>query len=449
MNSENKKQVCELVKKSSNPLILIPENFDIDAVSGALGLYLFLERNNKNPRIACSINVPENFLFLADKKIIEHSIQGDCLYKISFDIGDNRIKKLFYAEESGILKIDVARAGGLLMLGKPRVDLLKFNYDLVIVLGSPQLESLGKIYYDNACFFSETAIINIDSSFENKKFGSINLIRPNSPVSEIVAEIAYAVSRDTLDSEIADLFLTGIVAETNNFQTAKIKAETFALASILLKAGANRQAVIDRLAMINFLAEENIEYYPSPKITKEIIDRINRKFSWYLRFEKEKLGNRAEARILSNKRIIFIAAALSAIPGLMLVERGNPSLDSLFKNSFSFFKKEELVIIEGGLPLISPEIILEKEREVLAETNEIKNEAVKNDNIEKPVNSLKAESSATSKVEKKSLPPAISEKPAVLEKNDKNIIAEENIENKIKNNTGKIGFPKKFGMPVF
>ena len=44
MNLIIKKQICDLVKKSSSPLILIPENFDIDAVSGALGLYLFLEK---------------------------------------------------------------------------------------------------------------------------------------------------------------------------------------------------------------------------------------------------------------------------------------------------------------------------------------------------------------------------------------------------------------------
>lgn len=443
MNSENKKQVCELVEKSSSPLILIPENFDIDKISGALGLYLFLKRNNKNPHIACSINVPENFLFLADKKIIEHSIQGDCLYKISFDIGNNRIKKLFYAEEKGILKIDLVAAGGLLMLGKPRVDLLKFNYDLVLVLGSPQLEFLGKIYYDNACFFSETAIVNIDSSAENKKFGSVNLIRPNSPISEILADIAYAASRDTLDSEIADLFLTGIVAETNNFQAAKIRAETFALASILLKAGANRQAVIDRLAMINFLAEENTEFYPSSKITKEIIDRINREFPWYLRLEREKLGKHGERRALSNRRIIFIAAALSAIPGLMLAERGNSPLPPFFKNSVLFLKKEELAVIESGLPLTFSEIILEKEEIISFAENEEKSDSAKNESIENSINSQDKEFAISPKVEEKYSSPEISEKIS------KNIVAEKKAENKIKNNSGKIGLPKKISMPLF
>lgn len=77
MNSENKKQVCDLIKKSSKPLILIPENFDIDAVSGALGLCLFLEKNKKNPSIACSSDISKKFLFPEEKKIFERSIQGD------------------------------------------------------------------------------------------------------------------------------------------------------------------------------------------------------------------------------------------------------------------------------------------------------------------------------------------------------------------------------------
>ncbi|MBU4142020.1 hypothetical protein KKE99_04060 [Patescibacteria group bacterium] len=283
MNSENKKQACDLIKKSSNPLILIPENFNIDAVSGALGLYLFLEKNKKNPRIACSIAIPEKFLFLADKKIIENGIQGDCLYKISFDTGESQIKELSYEKEGNILKINLAMAGSNFELEKPRIDLLKFNYDLIFIAGSPDLESLGKIYYDNACFFSETAIVNIDCRAENKKYGNINLIQPHSSVSEIIAEIANMLSRDALDSGIADLFLTGIVAMTNNFQSAKIDAETFALASILLMSGANREEVIKRLAGVNLLAEEYTEFYPSSKITKQIVDKINRESSWYSR----------------------------------------------------------------------------------------------------------------------------------------------------------------------
>lgn len=289
MNSANKKQVCDLIKKSFNPLILIPENFDIDAVSGALGLYLFLEKNKKNPRIACSIDIPEKFLFLADKKIIERDIQGDCVYKISFSIKESRIKELSYVQEGNILKINLAMAGGDFELEKPRVNLLKFDYDSIFIIGSPGLESLGRIYYDNACFFSEMPVVNIDCRAKNEKFGNINLIQPDSSVSEIIAEIANMFSRDSLDSRIADFFLTGIIAGTNNFQSAKIRSETFALVSILLRTGANREEVIKRLVDINLLAAEKTEFYPSLKITKQIIDKINRGSSWYLRQERAKI----------------------------------------------------------------------------------------------------------------------------------------------------------------
>lgn len=289
MNSAYKKQIGDLIKKSSSPLILIPENFDMDAVSGALGLYLFLEKNKKNPRIACPIDIPEKLLFFTDKKIIENSLEGECLYKISLGIGESRIKELSYEQEGSILKINLAVSGSEFVLQKPRLDLAEFSYDLVFAVGCPDLSFLGKIYHDNVCFFSEMTIVNIDRRAENKLFGNVNLIQPESSVSELIAEIAIMLSRETMDSRIADLFLAGIIARTNNFQAEKIKAETFALTSILLRTGANREEIIKRLIGINLLAAEKTEFYPSSKITKQIVDKINKESFEYSRKEIKKV----------------------------------------------------------------------------------------------------------------------------------------------------------------
>lgn len=377
MNSANKKQICDFIKKSSNPLILIPENFDIDAVSGALGLYLFFERIKKKPKIACSLDIPEKFLFFADKKTIENSIQGECLYKISFDIGGSRIKELSYEQEKNILKINLAAAGSEFSLGKPRIDLLKFNYDLVFTIGCPDLGSLGKIYHDNVCFFSEMAVINIDSSAENKKFGDINLIQPDTPVSELISEIVNMFSRDALDSRIADLFLAGIIAKTNNFQSTKIKAGTFASASILLRSGANREEIIKRLIGINLLAAEKTEFYPPSKITKQIIDKINKESSWYLRQEKEKIKNLDGLKFLSlNQRVFYLAAILGVIPSLVLLERANPVavMSPVFEKNLSALPEEKLTGIDEKKLLDYAPIFFKKTENIFSPSDKPKQE---------------------------------------------------------------------------
>lgn len=327
MNSENIKKACGFVKKSSNPLILIPENFDIDAISGALGFYFFLKKNNKNPRIACSVEIPENFLFLSEKKIIESGIDGERRYKISFATGESRIKELSYIQEGKVLEITLAAAGEDFALEKPRVECVKPNYDLAIVAGSPDLASLGKIYRDNRYLFSEIPIISVDHHSFNEYFGTVNLVRTDSCVSEIMSEISGMISRESFDSKIADLFLTGIIAATDNFQSAKISAGTFEAASILLRAGANREEIIKRLAGINLLAAEKIEFYPSDKITKRIIDRMSRESSWYLDQEKGKAKHFDGLKILTfNQRFFYLAAILGVIPALLILERANVAL---------------------------------------------------------------------------------------------------------------------------
>lgn len=439
MNPVNKKQLCDLVKKSSDPLILIPENFDIDAVSGAVGLYLFLENNKKKPRIACSVDLPENLLFLSGKKIFERNIQGECIYKLSFVLGESRIKELSYEQEGSILKISLATSGGDFRLEKPRVEPLKFNHDLVFVIGSPDLRSLGKIYSDNVCFFSEITVINIDSHAKNEKFGNVNLIRRDSPVSELVAEMANMISRETMDSRTADLFLTGIIAKTNNFQAEKIKAETFALASILLRTGANREEVMKWLITINLLASEKTEFYPSSKITKQIIDKINKKSPWYPQQEKGKFKQLDGLKMLAlNQKAFYLAAILSTIPCLMILERANIAVAPALKKSGSVFLQKNLTDAGEKKALSYKPIFLSEVESVFPVLNEAKQEPPQNGTIEQFAGLQEKSITTTLKiVTDDNLP------------NNSLLSAKNNIiKNKPEIKPEEVGIPKSFSIPL-
>ncbi len=443
MNSANKKQICGLIEKSSNPLILIPEDFDIDTVSGAFGLYLFLKKNKKTPSIACSISVGNNLLSEEEKKVIQNGIQEDCLYKLSFDTGKSRIKELSYVQEGGILKINLAVAGGDFELEKPRVDLLKFNHDLVFVLGSPDLKSLGKIYYDNVCFFSEMPIVNIDCRAKNEKFGNINLVQSDASVSEIIAEIAGVFSRDTLDSRMADLFLTGIVAKTNNFQAKKIKPETFVLTSFLLRTGANREEIIKRLISVNLLSAEKIEFYPPLKTIKEIIDKINKESSWYLRQEKDKIKEPDGLKLLFlNQRFIYFAVALGALPGLIYLDQAGVFSKFVFKKNDNIFSQENSTEFEEKKALVYAPIFLAEERNALLSSEA---ESVFSQN-------KKIETSAGFQDKAAIAPPQNTEekaKPIVKEDIKSKSAAEEKKNIVWENKEEKKGIPKKLSMPSF
>ena len=60
----------------------------------------------------------------------------------------------------------------------------------MVVLGSPDKESLGKVYEENPDIFYEVPVVNIDNHAENDNFGQLNIVDiTSSSTSEIVADM--------------------------------------------------------------------------------------------------------------------------------------------------------------------------------------------------------------------------------------------------------------------
>jgi nanoRNase/pAp phosphatase (c-di-AMP/oligoRNAs hydrolase) len=240
-----KQQAYEMVKKSSSPLILIPENPEGDAVASALALFLILKKINKNPQIACSKPIAEKFLFFPAHGEIRHSISNERAYKISLEVGNNEIKELSYEQVGNMLNVKVITDYNNISKESLILEPSNFKYDLLLTLSSPDLESLGKIYFDNTELFFQTPIINIDNHPSNEYFGTVNLVEVTSAsASEIITEFKDAVLTEKNDEDITTLLLAGIIAETNNFQSSAVNPSTFSTAASLLAAGARQEEII-------------------------------------------------------------------------------------------------------------------------------------------------------------------------------------------------------------
>ncbi len=238
-------QISELVKKCSHPLILIPQNPEGDAVASALAFSLILKKMDKLPEVSCPTAIAERFLFLPGVNSISHNLTAERIYKISLNVEDNQVTELSYEQVGSILNIFLSIKND--NLKRESLDLApsKFKYDLVIIFGSPDLESLGHIYFENTELFFQTPIINIDHHASNEYFGTVNMVEVTRPsTSEITAEIAKALLPEEKNADLSTLLLAGVIAETNNFQTPNISPETFTLAASLLSAGANQEEII-------------------------------------------------------------------------------------------------------------------------------------------------------------------------------------------------------------
>ncbi len=243
-----KQQIFEMIKKSESPLILIPQNPEGDAIASALALFLVLKKLDKNPQVACSTALAEKFLFLPEQKSIIHNISNDCLYTLSLNVGENNITQLSYEQMGAFLNIYFSTKANSIKEKSLTLEPIKFSYDLIIILGSPDLESLGRLYFENTDIFFKTPTINIDHHASNEYFGAVNLVDVvSSSTSEIVAEILEALSGEPAGEKIATLILAGIISETNSFQSASVNPKTFTLAASLVAAEANQEEIIRHL----------------------------------------------------------------------------------------------------------------------------------------------------------------------------------------------------------
>lgn len=86
-------------------------------------------------------------------------------------------------------------------------------------------------------------IVNIDHHPDNRRFGTVDLVRPDaSSAAEIVHDIAVALGlTPTLRGAIA--LYTGILFDTGHFRHASTGAGTFRAAAALVQAGAEPAAV--------------------------------------------------------------------------------------------------------------------------------------------------------------------------------------------------------------
>lgn len=248
MVSENEKQITDLIKNSINPLIVISGRSNLEAVSGALGLFLMFKKTGKSPQIVSSSSLAGKFDFLSEAKSIDHNISNEAIYKIAVNVANNDLQQVSYDQENDLLNIYLTVKKGKIKIDSVVLDGAKFKYDLVITLGVPNLNSLGKIYFENKEMFLAAPIINIDHGVVNERFGTINLIESESAqMVSSVASIIKNILSSGIDEKIATLLLASVISATDNFQMSRIDSKLFALAASLIDSGAQREEIIRHL----------------------------------------------------------------------------------------------------------------------------------------------------------------------------------------------------------
>jgi len=224
---------------------VISKNAKLDSVAAALGLYLAGIAQGKSVRIATEATVSGADKLIGFDKISKTVEQGGNILKVSFPYRDGNIDKVTYNITDDRFNLLIEPRSGAQPLTNNDVQ---FGYtggqtDLIITVDAPTLESLGDAYLENPDLFIREKIINIDRRFDNQQFGGENLVEKQfSSTSEIVVKILEELHWE-LNPDIATNLYTGLVAATNNFTSFSTNAQSFEVASALLKSGARKLPV--------------------------------------------------------------------------------------------------------------------------------------------------------------------------------------------------------------
>ncbi len=242
-------QIFEQIKKASNILITFKKTDGGDAVSSALALFLFLKKLDKNAEIVAEqFESSQLYSFLPAFDRIDNRLENAKKFIISLDTSLTKVSQVKYKKEEDQLNFIITPHDGNFSAEDVKARSGGFKYDLIIVVATSELESLGKIYEQDSDFFYQVPIINIDHSSSNEEFGQINYIKLTAvSTTEILFSLFEGYSRELIDENIATCLLTGLVAKTKSFKTANITPQTLLIASQLISMGARREEIVNQL----------------------------------------------------------------------------------------------------------------------------------------------------------------------------------------------------------
>lgn len=243
-------QLEKLLLGAKNVLIFLPQDPDGDAIGAGWALYFFLRKKSIDSTIAF-VDSAENarkFQFLPTPENITGNISGARDFVLIFNTKYNNIINVRSEKNEDELKIYITPERGAISPRDFSFVPTKYKYDLVVVLGSPDKESLGKIYTDNPDIFYEIPITNIDNHSNNENFGQVNIVELTaSSVSEILAGILEKFNNFSVDQNVAECLLAGIMSATESFQKKNTTPRALETAARLMELGADQQKIVRHL----------------------------------------------------------------------------------------------------------------------------------------------------------------------------------------------------------
>ncbi len=242
-------QIKKLLEDKKHILITFGHDHREDIACAAIALTLMFGRRGQGIDMVSEEYQPsERLRFLSGIEKIQSAFSYLQKFVITLNIQNTDIAELSYDVRENNLRIFVTPKKNFFVKDDLRTAQSDFKYDAIISLGTPELTALGKIYDQNTEMYFKKPILNIDCNPANEYYGHINVVDPTAgSISELIFRLFEKMYPDKIDAEIATVLLTGMIARTESFKSTSTNPETLNTASRLMRLGANREKIIEKL----------------------------------------------------------------------------------------------------------------------------------------------------------------------------------------------------------
>lgn len=251
-------QVAERIRTSDNVLVALSKDPSVDELSAALGLTFMLDKIGKRATAIFSGAIPNAIEFLEPEKTFEANT--DSLQDFIIALDKEKADHLRYKIDGDYVKVFITPYKTTINESDMEFSHGDYNVDLVISLNVSEVGDLDAALSEYGRIMHDATSINITAGVAGN-FGDIEWGNPEaSSVSEMVGSLADTIKDkdDILDKSISTALLAGIVAATNRFSNERTTAETMALASKLMAAGADQQLISSSIP-VEILTEDVVD----------------------------------------------------------------------------------------------------------------------------------------------------------------------------------------------
>ncbi|MFA5358255.1 MAG: hypothetical protein WC310_00335 [Patescibacteria group bacterium] len=242
-------QAIAALVKTNKPLIVFRKHFSGDALAGALALNLILQKMGKLPDVVCDgFILPKGYKFLPGNENVKPTLET--LRRMIISIDKNKIKQdeFHYDTDGEQLKIFLSPQNEFFGPQDVRASISDWRYDQIIIIDTPDLESLGDVFSKNREFFFRRPILNIDYSPANEQYGQINFIdMTSSSTCGVLYNLIKSWNEKLFSPDVNTCLLTGIIDKTKSFKAGMINPYTLQISSDLIKNEARREEIVKNL----------------------------------------------------------------------------------------------------------------------------------------------------------------------------------------------------------